>query len=152
MNTTDLSSKRFSVDDDLDAMYDYATEQGWGDGLPIIPPTEARVRRMLAPLGRRPDEVVAILTPRNAPATIEKVAVNAVMAGCKPEYLPAVIAAVEAMADPAFNLYALSTSTNSATPCVIINGPARLALKVNCGYSCFGSGTRANATIGREQL
>jgi hypothetical protein len=149
--TQALMSKTHSLpEDDIEAIYDYAGEQGWIDGLPIIPPTRARVERMIAGSGRGAQDLVSMIPPNNAPATIEKIAVNAVMAGCKPEYMPVVIAAIEACADPKFNLYALNTTTSSTSPLLIINGPIRNKLGINCGYSLFGGGNfRANATIGR---
>ncbi|MBI4308685.1 MAG: hypothetical protein HY684_07765 [Chloroflexi bacterium] len=124
-------------------------ERGWTDGLPVIPPTEELVHEMLAFTDRAPDEVVAKLAPRWGKATPEKIAVNAVMAGCLPEYMPVLIAAVEALGDPAFNLFALQATTNPVAPLAIINGPVRNELKVNYSFGAFGPGWRANATIGR---
>ena len=137
-------------DDSIDAVYEYASQEGWIDGLPIIPPTRQRVERMVAGSGRAAQDEVAVIPPDRAPATIEKIAVNAVMAGCKPEYMPVVVTAIEACAEPEFNLYALNTTTSSVSPLLIINGPIRNELAINCGYSLFGGGNfRANATIGR---
>lgn len=135
--------------DDVEALYEYAYAAGWTDGLPIIPPTEARVARMVAASGREPDAVIAELEPRRAPATVEKIAVNAVMAGCRPEYMPVLIAAVEALAQGPFNLHGVQTTTNPVAPLLILNGPVRQALDVNCGRNALGPGRRANATIGR---
>ncbi|MER3419161.1 MAG: hypothetical protein C4290_00950 [Chloroflexota bacterium] len=90
-----------------------------------------------------------MLPPRQGEATVERIAINAVMAGCRPEYLPVVIAAVEAMADPDFNLDGVQATTHPVAPLVIVNGPAARELGINCGYNCYGQGTRANATIGR---
>ena len=135
--------------DDFDAVFDTAYDQGWTDGLPIIAPTPERVARMLAATDRKPDEVVACLPPARYDATVEKIAINAVMAGCRPEYLPVVIAAVEAAADPHFELYGINTTTNPTAPLIIINGPLRNTLDVNCSWSVLGPGKRANATIGR---
>ena len=151
MTSADFTSQVVTLDDDsLEAVYDFACDQGWIDGLPIIPPTRERVERMVAGAGRDPGDVVADIPPDSAPATVEKVAINAVMAGCKPEYMPVVVTAIEACVDPAFNLYALNTTTSSVSPLLIVNGPIRNELKINCGYSLFGGGNfRANATIGR---
>ena len=128
---------------------DVAERQGWGDGLPLIPPTADLVQAMFDGSAEPPAAVVGVVEPRRGEATIEKIAVNAVMAGCKPEYFPAVVAAVRAVCEPRFNLYALNTTTCCATPALMINGPARHALGIECGYSCLGHNGRANATIGR---
>src|SRR3989454_11057328 len=123
--------------------------RGVTDGLPVVPPTRARVDRVVAASGGAPDALIAMVPPNYGRATIEKIAVNAVMAGCRPEYLPVVIAAVEAVCDEAFDLHGVSATTNAPSPLVIVNGPVRAALDVNCGAGVFGSGRRANATIGR---
>jgi len=124
-------------------------ERGWTDGLPIIPPTEKELQKMLRYTDQEAEEVVAILLPRRGKATVRKIAINALMAGCLPEYLPAVITAVQAMSRPEFNLPGIIATTNPATPLVIINGPIIEELDFNCSYGVFGSGWRANATIGR---
>ncbi|MBI2907907.1 MAG: hypothetical protein HYX92_09650 [Chloroflexi bacterium] len=123
--------------------------RGWTDGLPIVPPTRSEVARMLEYTDRDPREVVAVFKPRRGKATVEKIAINAVMAGCLPAYFPVVLAAVEAMSAPEFNLPGIIATTNPATPIVIINGPVVKELEVNYGYGLFGSVMRANATIGR---
>ena len=138
-----------TVDDDAEAAFEYAYAKGWTDGLPIIPPTPARIERMLAHLGRDPDDVIAELPPRWGKATIELIVINAVMAGCRPEYLPVLIAAVKAVADPAFGLHGVQPTTNAQTPFIIVNGPIRHEIGLNCGRGCLGPGWRANATIGR---
>ena len=136
--------------DSLDAINDYFYEQGWTDGLPIVPPTEDRVRRMLAGMPwRPPDDAIATLPPAMGHATLRALAVNAVMAGCKPEYLPLVVAAVQAMADPQYGLSHRQTTTHAGAPLIIVNGPIVRALKLNYGSGLFGPGWRANATIGR---
>ncbi len=133
---------------DADAIEDlYA--RGVTDGLPVVPPTRARVRRAVEASGRSGEALVALVPPNYGKATVEKIAINAVMAGCRPEYLPAVIAAVEAVCDEAFDLHGVSATTNSPAPLLILNGPVRGALDVNCGAGVFGPGWRANATIGR---
>lgn len=144
-----LVSELLSVADDPAALLDFVEGQGWGDGLPVLPPTGDRVQAMLDATPLAPTHVVGVIEPRRGEATVEKVAINAVMAGCKPEFFPAVLAAVEAVAQPEFNLYAINTTTCCATPAVMLNGPARLALGIECGYSCLGNNGRANATIGR---
>jgi hypothetical protein len=144
-----LTSELRSVADDPAAVFAYVEQQGWGDGLPVIPPTEERVQAMLDATPLPPSHVVATIEPRRGEATVEKIAVNAVLAGCEPAVLPLVIAAVEAVADPAFNLFALNTTTCCATPALMVNGPARRTLGIECGYSCLGHNGRANATVGR---
>ncbi len=124
-------------------------ESGWTDGLPVVPPDENTVVAFLAAGGRAPDEVLGVVPARRRVITAEKIAINAVMAGCRPEYMPVVNAAVEAICDPAFNLHACSASTGGAAVLVIVHGPAARQLGVNHGYSLFGPGFRANATIGR---
>ncbi|HEV2056841.1 MAG TPA: hypothetical protein VGV06_17000 [Methylomirabilota bacterium] len=124
-------------------------ERGVTDGLPVVPPTRERVAAMVAGSGREAGELVALVPPNFGRATVEKIAVNAVMAGCRPEYLPVVIAGVEAMCDDAFDLHGVSATTNFHSPLFIVNGPARAALDINCAAGAFGPGWRANATIGR---
>ena len=124
-------------------------ERGVTDGLPAVPPTRERVEHAIAAAGRPADELVAEVPPNYGRATVEKVAVNAVMAGCRPEYLPVVLAAVEAICDDAFDLHGVAATTNAPAPLLVINGPVRKTLDVNCGAGVFGPGWRANATIGR---
>lgn len=131
--------------DDIETWF----ERGVTDGLPVVPPTRARVDAMLAATGRQRDELVARVPPNFGGATVEKLAVNAVMAGCRAEYFPVVLAVVEAACDPAFNLHGQSGTTNAASPLVIVNGPVRQRIGVNCAAGVFGPGHRANATIGR---
>jgi hypothetical protein len=123
--------------------------RGVTDGLPVIPPTRERVAAAVAASGRDAGALIALVAPNFGRATVEKIAINAVMAGCRPEYLPVVIAGVEAMCDEAFDLHGVSATTNFPAPLFIINGPLRKRLDVNCGAGVFGSGWRANATIGR---
>src|SRR5690349_10419741 len=129
--------------------YEHAYDQGWTDGLPIIPATEENIKPFFAAAGRPADEVIGIITPRRGPATVEAIAVNALMAGCRPEYVPVVVAAVEGLTDPGFPLEPMQVSTNAMAPLLLINGPARRKLDVNSGIGCLGPGWRANATIGR---
>jgi hypothetical protein len=114
-----------------------------------VPPTAARVAAAVAASGRARDELVAEVPPNFGRATVEKIAVNAVMAGCRSEYLPVVLAAVEAMCDERFCLLGVSGTTDAVAPLVIVNGPIRDALDINSGAGVFGPGWRANATIGR---
>jgi hypothetical protein len=132
--------------EEADAHYQ---ERGWTDGLPIVPPTETRVREFLKTTGRDPLEIVGILPPRQGEATVEKLAVNAVMAGCRPEYFPVVLAAIEALADPRFNLDSVQATTHPVAPLLVVNGPIARAIGLNAGYNAFGQGFRANVTIGR---
>lgn len=145
----DLTAKRITASASYDALFDFAYEQGWTDGLPIVPPTEDRVRRILQGTARDPEEVVAVLPPRNGKATVEKIAINAVMAGCRPEYMPILVAAVETLAHPEVNLLGLQTTTNSVAPLTVVHGPIAERVSMNCGTNVLGSGNRANATIGR---
>ncbi|MDP2952903.1 MAG: hypothetical protein Q8O76_06275 [Chloroflexota bacterium] len=149
MAYSELMSPRVQVDDAPEAVFELAYRKGWTDGLPIIPPTAERVHRFLAYLGRDGSEVVAEVAPSGGVATVEKIAINAVMAGCLPEYLPVVMAAVQAMAAPEFNLLGIQCTTNPVAPLAIINGPIRKRLDLNSGPNCLGQGWRANATIGR---
>jgi hypothetical protein len=144
-----LLSATHEIADDAEAFLDFAERQGWGDGLPLIPPTAERVQALLDTVSDTPDTSVGIVEPRRGAATLEHIAVNAVMAGCKPQYFPVVVAAVRAVCEPRFNLYALNTTTCCATPVLMLNGPVRHEIGIECGYSCLGHNGRANATIGR---
>ena len=134
---------------DLEDAIELAYQAGWTDGLPVVPPTEARVSQFLEAIDRPADELVGPVPPQGGRATIEKVAINSVMAGCLPEHLPVVIAAVEALLHPRFNLASVQCSTHIATPLVVVNGPVAAQLNMNWGANCLGQGNRANATIGR---
>jgi hypothetical protein len=135
--------------DDLLDFQAWLMERGWGDGLPAIPATAERVNAMLAGTRRPAGDAVAVLSPRLGRATVERVAVNAVLAGALPEHLPVILAAVEAVSQPAFNLQAVQTTTHPCSPLVIVNGPLALRLGVNGGGNALGQGHRANAVIGR---
>jgi hypothetical protein len=138
-----------SVADLLTRSYEHAYEQGWTDGLPIIPATPEAVAKFVAASGRKADELIALLPPRKGRATVEVIAVNAIMAGCRPEYMPVVIAAVEGVSDPKYPLELMQVTTNPMTPFLLVNGPVRDKLEINYGTGCLGPGWRANATIGR---
>ena len=139
----------FEAPDDLDAINRLYRERRWGDGLPIVPPTAERVGRMLRHTRRTPDEVVATIAPGFGAATIEGIAINAVLAGCDPEYLPVLIAAVEAVAAPEFNLQGIQATTNPVAVWIIVSGPLAGRLEINGTFNCLGEGAWANATIGR---
>jgi hypothetical protein len=140
---------RVSVPDDLDELQQFVLDRGWGDGLPVLPPTHARLARLLDAWAGPRDRVVVTLAPRFGMATIETIAVNAAMAGAGPEHLPAIVAAVKAVADPAFNAQGVLPTTHPCTPLVIVNGPEAHRLGVNAGANALGQGHRANAVIGR---
>jgi hypothetical protein len=134
-----------TLEDDIEACF----ERGWTDGLPVVPPTPRRVLQMLAGIARDPEDVVAVVPPDLAPCTVEKVAINAVMAGCRPEYLPVVVTSLEAACTEQFNLHGVLATTYAVGPVVIVNGPITRAIGMNSGVNVLGPGNRANATIGR---
>lgn len=133
------------LEDEQEAMF----ERGWTDGLPVVPPTRGRVLRMLEGTRRDPEEVVVTVPPDLAPCTVEKAAANAVLAGCRPEYLPVVLAALEAACTSEFNGHGLLATTWASGPVVIVNGPVAERIGMNSGGNALGQGNRANATIGR---
>ena len=126
-------------------MYD----RGWSDGLPLVPPTRERVLRMLEGTSRSGDEVVALMPPNLVDCTVEKVAVNSVMAGCLPEYLPVVLASLEAICTDDFNMHGVLATTMGVGPVLVVNGPIATRIGMNSGVNVLGHGNRANATIGR---
>ncbi len=134
-----------SLEDTHEALFD----RGWTDGLPVVPPSEARVMAMLEGTTRSPEEIVASVPPDLAPCTVEKVAINAVMAGCRPEYLPIVLAGVEAVCTDTFNMHGLLATTMPHAPVLIVNGPIAQQIGMNSGNNALGQGNRANSTIGR---
>jgi hypothetical protein len=143
-----LRSRRVELsplEDEVEAAF----ARGWTDGLPVVLPTERRVMMMLEGTTRSPGEVVAVVPPDMVECSVEKVAINAVMAGCKPEYLPVVIAALEGACTDEFNAHGLLATTMPSGPVLIVNGPIRRALGMNSGMNVFGQGNRANNTIGR---
>ena len=129
----------------MEALYD----RGWTDGLPLVLPTEPRVLRMLEGTSRAADEVVALVPPNLVECTVEKVAVNSVMAGCRPEYLPVVLAALEAVCTDEFNMHGILATTMGVGPVLVVNGPITAEIGMNSGVNVLGHGNRANATIGR---
>jgi len=140
---------RHRAPDDLLEFQGFTMERGWGDGLPMIPATAERVAAMLAGTRRPAGDLVAVLPPRLGRATVERVAVNAVLAGALPEHFPVILAAVEAVAQPAFNLQAVQTTTHPCSPLVIVNGEIARRLGINGAGNALGQGHRANAVIGR---
>jgi hypothetical protein len=135
------------VDDDPIALLHEFSERAWSDGLPIVAPTEARVQAMLA--GRAGTQLLGTMPPLWRQVTLEKLAINAVMAGCDVAAFPIIVAAVEAMLDPAFNLYGVQATTHPVAPLLVVNGPYGRKIGLHSGSGCFGPGFRANATIGR---
>src|SRR5687768_12609842 len=146
---TGPAARTFRVEDSYAAINQLYQERGWTDGLPIVPPTEPAVAKVLRYTDRAPREVIAVLPPRQGEATVERLAINTVLAGCRPEYFPVVLAAVEALADPAFNLDSIQATTHPVAPILIVNGPIARELGINSGYNAFGQGFQANVTIGR---
>src|SRR5215831_3690702 len=147
-NETGLRSRRIELgadEDEQEAMY----ARGWSDGLPLVPPTEERVLRMLDGSARDPQEVLGLVPPALAAATVEKIAINAVMAGCKPECLPVVLAAVEAVLEESFAMHGVLATTMFVGPVVIVNGPIRRRIGMNSKGNALGQGNRANSAIGR---
>lgn len=130
-------------------LIDLCYESGWTDGLPVVPPTEDRVEAMLGSWAPHADLAVAALPPSGGIATLEKIAANAVMAGCRPEYLPVVVAAIKAVAQPGFDLDRVMTTASSQSPVVLVGGPVAAELELSGGWEVLGSSARANATIGR---
>jgi hypothetical protein len=147
-NETGLKSRRIEIGSDEDE-HEAMFARGWSDGLPLVPPTEERVLRMLDGTARDPQEVLGPVPPDLAAATVEKVAVNAVMAGCKPEYLPVVLAAVEAVLEEQFAMHGVLATTMFVGPVVVVNGPIRRRIGMNSKGNALGQGNRANAAIGR---
>jgi hypothetical protein len=145
---TGLASRRIEIAPDADP-FEACADRGWTDGLPVVPPTEERVLEMLDGTARSPREVIGRMPPNLAECTVEKIAVNAVMAGCRPEYMPVVLTAVEAALSPAFGLHGVLATTNACTPAIMVNGPIARAIGMNAKGNVFGQGNRANAAIGR---
>ena len=148
MSTQPLTSGRLEFDEAIDVIESYY-ERGWTDGLPIVPPTVGRVRQFVDYVGRSPSEIVGAEPTKGRVITLEKVAINSVMAGCLPEHFPVVLAAIEAMSEPQFNLHAMTVSTMGAAVLAVVNGPIAKSIGMNSGVSVFGPGHRANAAIGR---
>ena len=146
---TGRAGSTVELPDDIAVVSREFAARGWSDGLPIIPPTEERVAAMLAGTPRDPLEVIGILPPRRGEATVHAIAVNAVMAGCVPEHLPVLIAAVRAIAHPEFNLSGVNATTHPVSLFLLVGGPIASELGIHAGSGCFGPGFAANATLGR---
>jgi hypothetical protein len=143
------AEERHEVPDELEAINDYFLERGWSDGLPVIPPTPERVERYFRGTDLDPERILGEMPPKWGPASLRALATNAVMAGCRPAYFPVLIAAVEAVLDPDFNLLAIQATTHPVAPLLIVSGPIARSIELNSGSGCFGPGWQANATIGR---
>jgi len=146
--TMQLMSRHYAAPD-VDAAMELCSAKGWTDGLPVVPPTEPRISAMLAAAGLEPGLEIAFIENRQVSVTAEKVAINAVLAGCKPECMPVIVAAVEALADPLYGYHGPATSTGGSAVFMVVNGPIARELDINCGDNLFGPGWRANATMGR---
>jgi len=143
-----LKSRHFEAAD-MAAAVELCHEKGWSDGLPVVPPTAELVGAMLDACALEPDHEVAFIENRQVSVRAEKIAINAVLAGCKPEYMPVIVATVEALADPLYGYHGPGTSTGGAGVLMIVNGPIARELGMNNGHNLFGPGWRANATMGR---
>jgi len=146
---TVLRADRLEYDDPLELIEDYH-RRGWTDGLPIVPPTPEVVERFLGAAGLEPGDVLGAVPTREVVVTAEQAAINAVMAGCLPEYMPVVAAAVRAHLHEKANCHSTTGTLSGASQLVVINGPVRNELGVACAAGCFGPGFRANAAIGRD--
>ena len=152
MTTTATRANRMEFPDSIDAAMDWmeaAFENGWTNGLPVVPPTEKKVHAMLDAVDRDPQEVLGEIPPRMGRPTVEAVAIQAVMGGWKSAYFPVVLAAIEAMLEEPFNLNGVQATTHNVAPLCIVSGPIVQELGINCGTNLFGGGFRANGTIGR---
>ena len=142
------ASGRFDGANDIDDQ-EMLFARGWTDGLPVVFPTAEKVAAMVAASGRNATDLIGPIPPRWRQATIEKIAINAVLAGCRPEYFPVVLAAIDALLDNDCQLYGIQTATNTTAPLLIVNGPIAKEIDINARGNVFGQGARANATIGR---
>ncbi|MCF8565546.1 hypothetical protein LLE49_12545 [Alicyclobacillus tolerans] len=139
-------------DDSFDAVLEtieYFMQKPWSDGLPIVPPTESRIQTMIEAAGLPPAQVLASIPPLNNPLTVQDLAAHAVMAGCIPSYMPVLLAIVNAITSPAFNLLGVQATTHNCAPLAVVGGSIKNKIGMNSGHNVFGSGNRANATIGR---
>jgi hypothetical protein len=143
-----LQSKKLAFSDPLEAI-DYYEQQGWTDGLPVVPPTPERVQAMLNAAGMSPGDIIGIIPERRRTVNAEKLAINAVMAGCRPEYMPVVLTAIRAILHPDFQFHGPTASTGGTAILTVVSGPITKQIGMNSGTNLFGPGNRANATIGR---
>ena len=148
MPPKELRSDQYEVSDTVEAI-EFYYDKGWTDGLPVIPPTEESIRSMLDASGLEPADEIAFIEHRHVSVTAEKTAINAVLAGCKPEYMPVIVAALEGIGDPLYGYHGPATSTGGSAVFMLVNGPIVRELGINYGDNLFGPGWRANATIGR---
>lgn len=148
MSRREVQSTHYEVSDPAEAIEFYYSK-GWTDGLPIVPPTETSIRAMLDAAGLEPQDEITFIEHRQVSVTAEKVAINAVMAGCKPEYMPVVVAALQAIGDPRWGYHGPATSTGGSAVFMLVNGPIARELEINHGDNLFGPGFRANSTMGR---
>jgi len=144
-----MESPTVRVPDSPEGIYERFLDEGWGDGLPLVPPTQDRVEAALRFTDYDPEHIAAVIPPAQGEASVLKIAVNCVMAGCHPSYLPVLIQAVIAMSRPQLNVYGIQATTNPATVAGFVNGPVIDQLGFNAGCNCLGQGNRANATVGR---
>jgi hypothetical protein len=142
-------ARRHPISADFVAAQRFFETQGWTDGLPVVPPTEELVQEMLAHGASSASELLGVMEPLKGRVTVEKVAANAVMAGCEPAFFPVVLAAVKAVLQPQFHVGSTSCTTGGAAPVVVVSGPIAVKLGINSGTACFGGNVKANATIGR---
>jgi hypothetical protein len=145
---SELVSRRIEYGEGADPV-EICYERGWTDGLPVTVPTDERVIAMLKGARRRPDEVLGKIPPYLGTCTVEKAAINAVLAGCRPEYMPVLLAALEAALEPVFTLHGVLATTYFSSPVIIVNGPIAKRIGMNAGINALGQGNRANASIGR---
>jgi hypothetical protein len=148
MPTSELKSDQYDISNAVEAI-ELCYSKGWTDGLPVVPATEGAIHSMLDAAGLDPDAEIAFIEQRQVSVTAEKVAINAVMAGCKPEYMPVVVAAIKGIGDPRYSYHGPSTSTGGAAVFMLVNGPIAGEIEMNYGDNLFGPGWRSNATIGR---
>lgn len=148
MSNTEGKSTGHEVSDTVEAI-EYYYSKGWTEGLPIIPPTEESIQAMLDAVGLDSGDEITFIEHRNVSVRADKVAINAVMAGCKPEYMPVIVAALEGIGDPRWGYHGPATSTGGAAVFLLVNGPVARELGINHGNNLFGPGWRSNATIGR---
>ena len=145
---TGLTARQIRLAPEVDAIA-ACQERGWTDGLPVVPPTGERVLAMLDGTPRAPGDIVGVIPPDRIACTVEKVAINAVMAGCRPEYMPVVLTAIEAALEPNFGLHGIICTTNAVAPVIMVNGPLARAIGMNSKGNALGQGNQANASIGR---
>jgi hypothetical protein len=144
-----LNAQRISAPVDPELLQEWFFERRWSDGFPVIAPTPEAVARMMAGIARAPGDVIGAIPPRRGIATIEQVAINAVMAGCRPAHMPVLITAIEAMLEPCFNLASIQATTHPVAPLLIVHGPVARTLCMNAGAGTFGPGSMSNAVLGR---